>query len=351
MSVGEGVRPTTARWGWHGASIISRPETATPNNCARLPRIAPDLRTIAAGLARTDDDTPRIESELASLRPVYHRYLRQDEFGPGRVEQLIALRDVAKFVDRAIDLLNTVPSLQNHLSIELDSIERFASITWFGATEMRALALAADRLRRKSDQHQLSRSQIDLLRNLASTLTELINRISLLDSNSQATVRLAARCGRRLEPAAVASTTVEQNLSKLKLQLQLAISAFERIRGPAPQRSLPWLVAYLCDLWRRETGLGIESLRWTGDGGGQPCSQGAKFVISVVEAFQPEQDWFQGQLPAYTSTQLIFVRPALHRARRVKYLIRDYVRRQPQDHIPRRRPRLTGGSSRATPTL
>ena len=68
----------------------------------------PDLRPIAEGLARSPNDVPRIESELISLRLRYHRYLRQDEFGPGRVEQLIAFRELARFVDRSIDLLNAV---------------------------------------------------------------------------------------------------------------------------------------------------------------------------------------------------------------------------------------------------
>ncbi|HKS64488.1 MAG TPA: hypothetical protein VJT13_22490, partial [Xanthobacteraceae bacterium] len=112
------------------------------------------------------------------LRSVYHRYPRQDEFGPGRVEQLIALRELARFADRAIDLLNTVTSqLREHLSVELDRIERFSRRIWFDVTEIHAFALAVDRLVRKSERYQLSQSHVDLLHRLTSTLTELINRI------------------------------------------------------------------------------------------------------------------------------------------------------------------------------
>ena len=108
MSAPKGKKPTTARWGWHGAGIISLPGTAILNEGGTLAPATPDLRPIAEGLARSPNDVPRIESELISLRLRYHRYLRQDEFGPGRVEQLIAFRELARFVDRSIDLLNAV---------------------------------------------------------------------------------------------------------------------------------------------------------------------------------------------------------------------------------------------------
>ena len=348
MSTAKGKKPTTARWGWHGAGIISLPRTAIPGGHDTSARAAPDLRAIAAGLARTPDDGQRIEAELVSLRSVYHRYLRQDEFGPGRVEQLIALRELARFADRAIDLITTVPfQLREPLSVELNRIERFSRRTWFDVTEIRAFALAADRLRRKSERYQLNQSRIDLLRNLASTLTELINRISLLDTNTQATTWLFAVVNKkRLEPDMPVSATAEQTLSRLQLQLEATIDTLASMRGPDPQKSLSWLVTCLCDLWRRETGHGVESMGWMSvDSGGQPQSGAAKFVTSVVEAFQSKQGWLETQLPAYTSTQLTFTGPEHHRARRVKYLIRDYVRCQPQEVVPKRRPRLQSGIS------
>ena len=332
-------RPTTARWGWSGGAIVrsSEGECTSVTGASR----SIDLGTIATQLRPVQSTAAQIEAEFYSMRASFHRYLRQDEFGPSRAEQLCALRNLHYLVHRSIGIFEQLSEvLREKLHEEIARIEAFAPVTWFDDKDIRALSLGATRLLSRTPQHQFEGS--GQLQDLIVTLNALIAGIRLLDTNTQAGFLFCERsraCREQLARPMEEVGVLAAALEILRTELQVRIQALEAVRGPDGQRSLGWLVYRLCDLWRRETGRGVDSIGWKDNAfNDSPSSPCAKFVAAVVEAFQPDKSWCESQPVAHKSV-LVFTEDRAHRARRIHYLMRAYVRNLEQAAVRRRRPR------------
>jgi hypothetical protein len=116
-------------------------------------------------------------------------------------------------------------------------------------------------------------------------------------------------------------------ISRLRARAATALDRLNRQKGLEPHRSLRFLVWWLCELWREETGQPVtSSASQGGDYIGIPRSPAGRFVLAAVEALQPSSEWFEQHAPFATRVSAVpLTKGGFMLARVVHNLLAEYV--------------------------
>src|SRR5262245_23269748 len=135
LVVNRAARPTVVpRWGWSGAGILQGDVQITST-----------LQSIVAEMGHIKSTAQQLlQQDLLALRPRDHRYLRQDEFGPCRAEQIVALCELQDWVRKSDRRIDEMPhGIRLQVDTELAKIELIPASSWFDDKEISACCLAA----------------------------------------------------------------------------------------------------------------------------------------------------------------------------------------------------------------
>lgn len=328
-------RNVSPRWGWSGAAPYVNPVEPEQS-----------LTSVVVGLLpRRQSPVCSLVGELLALGGRYARYLRQDELGPTRAEQIAALQQLSEHLDRLCSDLRSLPAhLRVALGLRLAQDERWCHENSNFGTAFSADSVPLDTLYEAAVEvgDSLVRAKATRDAKLMESLSEIAKRTWVLLENLDTTTALkvgldanvrSAALGAEDLPATEPLAVLCSRIEGLRRRFNQTLSRLRSARGPEPRLSLPWLVWQLCDLWHRETGEAVTSSAVRkGKYTSKPQSLAGSFVLAAVEALQPSEAWLleHGVEQAPIRARAIVGSVNLYRA--VHLSMRRYVTHHPSAH-------------------
>jgi hypothetical protein len=336
------IGTASPRWGWSGAAKLTEPWEHAP----RLPNVVNLLPTHRS-------EIQEITSRLLDLGIRYHRYVKQDELGPSRAERMAGLRVAAERLDHVkLKLVQSSGNLREYFCNHFEPVEIANAPSAFdfyqaclGALD--CLGEAADDVGRAAA-NRGAKAQAKLMSELSSAIESARAHILSLDSTTEGEVVLDTA---NSHPEILRHETKSNEiflmhcdqLEQLRKWLQKALALLEGQKGPEAQKSLPWLVWQLCDVWFDETGLpvtsnSVEKSSYTG----RPKSAAGQFVVAAFEAlcFPKSLSDHQHNSDLPTRARLV-LGEAASRERPIYYAMREYVANHSEQSAVRRGRRKT----------
>ena len=289
-----------------------------------------------------------VKAQILDLGARYHRHLHQDEFGPTRAERMSALRTVLGQLEQLDSQLMKLPQ---HLALDLTSNSELQSWRilhcWSilrGRTVEQIHHAATLEFSEWYAQHSVD--DLNTLKKICAAAEVAMESIAGLDTSSEDEVFVDSLCTGLLITKNTQGNDVfyvgAAPVDHLKHQFRLTIDRLQHRYGPEKHISLPLLVRQLCDLWRAATGKPVtNSAVRKGRYTSCPESPAGRFVLAVVEALQPSEQWITQNLRSDATVRARkFAASTEGRARTVGIAMRKYVadHQQPRDR-PRGRPR------------
>jgi hypothetical protein len=310
------------RWGWSGAEMLCTPPLADDT-------LAQILSLLPTQLLTSED----VKAQILDLGARYHRHLHQDEFGPTRAERMSALRTVLGQLEQLDSQLLGLPQ---HLALDLTSNSELQS--W---RILHCWSILRDRTVEQIHhaatlefsewyaQHLMD--DLNTLKQICATAEVAMESIAGLDTSSEDEVFVDSLCTGLLITKSTQGNDVfyvgAAPLDHLKRQFRLTIDRLQHQRGPEKHLSLPLLVWQLCHLWTDVTGQSVtNSAVRKGRYTSCPESPAGRFVLAIVEALQPSEQWITQNLrPDAAVRARKFAASTADRARTVWFAMRDYV--------------------------
>lgn len=282
-------KPAKPQWGWSGVHVRGA-ATAQVAGLRAIIRQLPSRRS-------------SIESIVTEVREYGDRFLGdliQDEYGPTRAERAAALRELINAVDQAraaIDLLGEAlrRSVSDALAIDFEAVDdppadRFTELE-AEKQALQALAWAASEARERLRAGELG-SDLGSIDRLHGVCERAAIMLQSLDTTTDINLEICSLALRRPEQGDRPNDPLQfvgARIQSLALRLREELGRVSASKGPDPRISLPLLVAKLCDLWTRETGLLVTVNPYLKtEYKGAPQSEAGKFVFKVVAALAPE---------------------------------------------------------------
>jgi hypothetical protein len=289
-----------------------------------------------------------VKAHILDLGARYHRYLHQDEFGPTRAERISALRTV---LGRLEQLDSQLIELPQHLALDLTSnseLQSWRILHCWSILRGRTVEQIHHAATLEFSECYAQRLVDDLntLKTICAAVEVAIDLIARLDTSSEGelfvdstrTSLLIAKNTRGIDIFCVEAAPLDH----LKRQFRLTIDRLQHRHGPEKHLSLPWLVWQLCDLWTDVTGQSVTNSAFhKGRYTSCPESPAGRFVLAIVEALQPSEQWITQHLrPDAAVRARKFAASTEERARTVGIAMRNYVADHQQPRVrPRGRPR------------
>jgi hypothetical protein len=277
-------------------------------------------------------------AELLDLGAKYHRYLRQDEFGPTRAARMAALRQLLEQITGISSKLNGLPEhLRSQLDLRLSLDERSSSlcVTSSGSyteddeTVIELLYEAAIDVGCALVGTQAGHDA-KLMEALAEVTKRTLLLLCALDTTTSWEAVIASDFVLPDATGADSLSLLRGRIMDLTRRFTTALDRLERQRGPEPALSVRWLVWRLCDLWHRETEQPVTSSAVReGVYTSEPQSPAGKFVLAAAEALRPSKSWIRENKYQGAPVRARVVALPGDLDRRVHSVMREYV----ADHV------------------
>jgi hypothetical protein len=265
------------------------------------------LRVIELLPARKSSiDALRID--LLGMSIDYRTHLSQDELGPTRADRARALKIVIAKLGSALSYLKSLnPLLRSLLSDELAALCSPAELFKIDILELHtadkhaveAIAAAAASLG-----HDLSRAgrkrEARNLARLAAAAQRAAWHVSSLDDTTDMDVVMWARTtdSEPSDPSWNIVAFLEARIQRLSTRLTRELLRLAKIKGTEARVSFHLLVARLCDLYFRETGVAATANPYEKTNyKGRPQTEAGRFVLAAIEVLRPPTDWVKEQIP------------------------------------------------------
>jgi hypothetical protein len=321
------TRSAQPRWGWSGVS-----EQKQADHDAHLQQLVAMLPATKSGHAA-------VLARLVAMRPRFHGWLHQDEFGPSRGEQTAALRAQIKSVRALCQLLkNGTPRSRDRLDTALRNSSDGCG------PPVGALGDAAVEVESALRIEGASGRDIGWFSRLAIRATQLSQQIAALDDNTDAQL-VETALSRNIEILLATSAKdiglvdAEGWLDRYRDVLDETLLTLNLQRGAQERVSLKLLVEELCNLWESETGLpaaahGVVKDAYTS----RVETDAGRFVTVAVEAMLPDKTWFDQHAKFARSVRAETFLPDEpgkdrwweSRSRQILVIMRGFVARRPK---------------------
>ncbi len=229
------------RWGWSGVSRLNQRDQES------------NLQQLLATLPATRSGDAAVLAYLIELRARFHGWLHQDEFGPSRGEQTVALRRLLKSVGKLCELLKKGTAQSR---ARLDGALRSGIDASSQIVEALSVAIAESHSALQHD--GASGREILWFSKLKAYAEAPLSQLHLVDDATDSQIADTALLGK----FEMSCTTKQLSLAEAERWLQgyrdVLNKTLERLkvqRGAQERVSLKLLVEELCALWERETGL------------------------------------------------------------------------------------------------